>query len=96
MGGLFGKLQYKCLLEEVASVGDWLKICLQLKFRVVEEGGCKATWKMESMLPWREAGPPDHHDDKVDSDEEVVNKEPSLSPTRVVRRVREVLSAQMY
>ena len=27
---------------------------------------------------WREAGPPNHHDDKVDSDQEVVNKELSL------------------
>jgi len=25
-------------------------------------------------LPWREAGPPNHHDDKVDSDQWVVNK----------------------
>jgi len=29
--------------------------------------------------PWREAGPPNHHDDKVDSDQEVVKKELSLS-----------------
>ena len=27
----------------------------------------------------REAGPPNHHDDKVDSDQQVVNKELSLS-----------------
>jgi len=38
----------------------------------------KATWKREFKLPWREAGPPNHHDDKVDSDQEVVNKELSL------------------
>ena len=25
---------------------------------------CKATWKKEFKLPWREAGPP-NHDDKV-------------------------------
>ena len=30
------------------------------------------------QLPWREAGPPHHHDDKVDSDQWVVNKELSL------------------
>ena len=30
---------------------------------------CKAIWKREFKLPWREAGPPDHHDDKVDSDQ---------------------------
>jgi len=29
----------------------------------------KATWKREFKLPWREAGPPNHHDDKVDSDQ---------------------------
>ena len=33
------------------------------------EGSCKATWKRELKLPWREAGPPNHHDDKVDSDQ---------------------------
>ena len=32
-------------------------------------------------LPWREAGPPNHHDDKVDSDQYVVNKELSLAGT---------------
>ena len=36
---------------------------------------CKATWKREFKLPWRETGPPNHHDDKVDSDQQVVNKE---------------------
>ena len=29
----------------------------------------KAIWKREFKLPWREAGPPNHHDDKVDSDQ---------------------------
>jgi len=38
----------------------------------------KATWKREFKLPWRQAGPPNHLDDKVDSDQEVVNKELSL------------------
>ena len=27
------------------------------------------TWKKEFKLPWREAGPPNHYDDKVDSDQ---------------------------
>ena len=31
------------------------------------EGRCKAPWKREFKLPWREAGPPNHHDDNVDS-----------------------------
>jgi len=29
----------------------------------------RGTWKREFKLPWREAGPPNHHDDKVDSDQ---------------------------
>jgi len=39
--------------------------------------GCSVhcfTWKREFKLPWREAGPPNHHDDTVDSDQQVVNK----------------------
>jgi len=35
----------------------------------VRRGGGKATWKREFKPPWREAGPPNHHDDKVDSDQ---------------------------
>jgi len=31
-----------------------------------------------TKLPWREVGPPNHHEDKVDSDQQVVNKELSL------------------
>ena len=34
-----------------------------------EEGRCKATWKREFNLPWRKAGPPNHHGDKVDSEQ---------------------------
>jgi len=33
------------------------------------EGRYKATWKGEFKLPWREAGPTNHLDDKVDSDQ---------------------------
>ena len=39
-----------------------------------EEGRCEATWKREFELPWREAGPPDHHGDEVDSDQKVFNR----------------------
>ena len=39
---------------------------------------CKATWKREFKFAWCEAGPPNHHDDKVDSDQLVVNNELSL------------------
>ena len=36
-----------------------------------QEGAPGAQFK----LPWREAGPPNHHEDKVDSDQYVVTKE---------------------
>jgi len=36
--------------------------------RVVEEHR-KYFPKVAFKLPWREAGPPNHHDDKVDSDQ---------------------------
>ena len=45
---------------------------LALNFTIgqdVAAGRCKVTWEREFKLPWREAGPPNHHDDKVDSDE---------------------------
>ena len=48
------------------------------------EGRCKATWKREFKLPWREARPPHHLDDKVDSDQKVVNKEVFLSESGCV------------
>jgi len=52
-----------------------------------EEGRYKATWKREFKLPWSEAGPPNHLDDKMDSDQWVVNKELSL-PAREEPRSR--------
>ena len=45
---------------------------------------CKATWKRECRLPWREAGPPNHHDDKVDS----VSWPSSLTPPSVTSDAR--------
>ena len=35
-------------------------------------------WEREFQLPSREAGPPHNHDDEVDSDQQVVNKELSV------------------
>ena len=35
---------------------------------------CKDTWKRKFKLPWREASPLNHQDDKVDSDQLVVNE----------------------
>jgi len=45
------------------------------------EGRCDATWKREFGLPWREAGPPNHNDDKMKSDHQAVNKECSFLHT---------------
>ena len=47
-----------------------------------EGGRFKATWEGKVKIPWREAGPPNYHDDEVDSDRQVVNKELSLSLLR--------------
>ena len=46
-----------------------LALALREGASVCEEGRCKATWKSEFKLPWRVTGPPNHHDDKVDSDQ---------------------------
>jgi len=59
---------------------DWTRL-YELNWGVfgkLQEGRCKSTWKREFKLPWREAGPPNHHDDTVDSEQQVVNKELSL------------------
>ena len=34
INGFFSHLPYKCYLEEMASMGDWFKICPQLESRV--------------------------------------------------------------
>jgi len=48
--------------------------------------------QVEFKLPWREAGPPKHHDDKVDSDQEVVDEELSL----LGRRPQTEICANLY
>ena len=58
---------------------------------------CKATWKRELKLSWREAGPQNHLDDKVDSDQLGVNKELSLSlDFRHIRVTRYNTSRQVH
>jgi len=54
---------------------------------------CKATWKREFKQSWREDGPPNHHDDKVVSDQYVVNKELSLSAS-LCRSFHQVVSTR--
>ena len=44
----------------------------------------KATWKRTFKLPWREAGPPNHLNDEIDLDQQVVSKELSLNPPLLV------------
>jgi len=44
-----------------------------------------ATWKREFKLPWREAGPPNHHDDKVDSDLQVKPGMPYLDIIKLLK-----------
>ena len=69
-----------------AGYSEWRDAHTNIIF--LKEGRCKATWKREFNLPWREAGQPDHHDDKVDSDQWAVNKELSLSAAAEDHRVR--------
>ena len=38
----------------------------------------KVDIRLPGKLPWREASPPNHHDDRVDSDQKVINKEVSI------------------
>ena len=54
-----------------SEAADFLSAALARQVTVCPIGILHAysTWKMEFKLPWREAGPPDHHDDKVDSDQ---------------------------
>ena len=49
---------------------------------------CKATLKREFKLPWREAGPPNYYNDEVDSDQQVVHEELSLSASFSGLRVK--------
>ena len=53
----------------LALASDIFSAKLLKTILVVQGGRCKATWRREFELPWREAGPPNHHDDKVDSDQ---------------------------
>ena len=53
-------------LQGLGLVGWPEEDCVAPRLRpALQEGSCKATWKRE----WREAGPPHHHDDTVDSDQ---------------------------
>ena len=53
----------RCVLMVPEASGSW-----QVP-PSAQEGRCKAAWKREFKLPWREAGPLNHHDDIVDSDQ---------------------------
>ena len=47
--------------QKVTPFTCTLAVCIQYRY--------KATWKREFKRAWREAGPPNHLDDKVDSDQ---------------------------
>jgi hypothetical protein len=61
------------------------------------EGRCE-TAMIREKLPRREAGPPNHLHDKLDSDQEVVNKElsPSLTPNLPEARSRQALISLFF
>ena len=50
--------------------------------------------KVEFKLPWREAGPSNHLDDEVDSDQQVVNREFSLYLLKNIAEQHERLASQ--
>ena len=61
----------------------------------VASGGSQVDVRLPgNKLPWREAGPPNHHVDKVGSDQEVVNKELSPSQAGQDRTVLDILGGK--
>ena len=44
-------------------------LLIERRARLLLSGLGFGVWKREFKLPWREAGPPNHLDDKVDSDQ---------------------------
>jgi hypothetical protein len=63
----------------VQGAGTETRTAIRPGTSLAQKGRCKATWKSDFKLSWREAGSPNHHNDQVDSDRQVVNKE--LSPS---------------
>ena len=68
------------------------KVCYLLlprddfQFTLPRKADVRLPEKRELQFSWREAGPPNHLDDNVDLDQQVVNKALSL-PTCLVLRV---------
>ena len=77
-------LEYFCL-KRGSSQGQNLALTVLCVPNSLDGGGTgfrvhiRLPEKREFLLPWREAGPPNHDDDKVDSDQQVVNQERSFS-----------------
>ena len=82
-GGVFKRTHSRCLLHELTdrvcklmsflarmvSTDEMLRARFFNLMVFHSKGRCKAAWKRELKLPWREAGPPNHLDDEVDSDQ---------------------------
>ena len=54
----------------------------------VRDDAYAVAWERELKLPWREACSPNHHDDVVDSNQQVVKKRTLLSEDSSVAQVR--------
>ena len=67
--------------DEGEEHGFWHNEAITLFLRL-DTRTRKAIWKREVKLPWREAGAPNYHDDKVDLDQKVVKNCLSWTPDR--------------
>ena len=76
-------LRRRCILKHAWFCVVDLGAPRSLKYMSLKKGGGHGAGERPlGQLPWREAGPPNRHDDEVDSDQQVVNKELSLSNNR--------------
>ena len=79
----------------VARVAERVDRALHLH-PVGREGRYKSTCKSEFKVSWREASPPNHHADKVVSDQWVVSKEFSLWGQAAVARIAERVDRALH
>ena len=75
---MFERGDFYLWLSDFARPPNQMEEGCLVKWNNSQEGRCEATWKSKFKLPWREARPPYHYEDKLDSDQKVVKKELSL------------------